>query len=80
MMIRFIFNSFDEISDNNWISVFFLGISFLFIGLLILLVPEILIVFITSIFFLIGGFFIYISWKIKEALNKTHHIKININE
>jgi hypothetical protein len=45
----------DAMSDflnRSWTQLAFTGISLLFIGLLIVLVPEILIVFIASIFLL----------------------------
>ncbi len=77
-MIRFFFDSQDEFFRRHWNSLISTGIIFLLIGLLIVLVPEILVAFVASIFFLIGGFLLFLGWKIrKELKNSSPYINID---
>jgi hypothetical protein len=56
------------------------GIFSLLIGTVIILVPEILIAFIASIFWIAGLGAIYWSWQIRKSRNQPYEIKINLNE
>ncbi len=79
-MLRFILSSFYPGSNFAAGNLLLAGIVSLLTGFLIILVPEILIAFIASIFLLIGSALIYWSWKIKKQSNNPYEIKIKINE
>ena len=70
-------------SENNlfdagiWLQLFSLGIILVLTGLLIVLVPEILIAFIASIFFLLGGVLIYWAFRLRRERKKSIKIKID---
>jgi uncharacterized membrane protein len=71
----------DVISDfvnRSWSQLAFIGVSFLFIGILIILVPEILIAFIASIFFILGFSLLIWAWRLRKLYSKPYRIKINI--
>ncbi len=70
-MIRFFLNSNNEFLREHGNSLMSAGVIFLLIGLLIVLVPEILVAFIASIFFVIGGFLLYLGWKIRKELKQS---------
>ena len=50
------------------------------IGLTIIILPEILIAFVASIFFMGGILFFYLAYKIHQIQKYNYEIKININE
>lgn len=66
----------DFISSNLFIA----GIFSLLIGTVIILVPEILIAFIASVFWIAGLGAIYWSWRIKKNQSNSYEIKINLND
>ncbi len=69
-------NRFTDIFDHSWLQFMGNGIILFLIGLLIILVPEILVAFVASIFLLLGGLFFYLGWKIKKAEQNVQRIKI----
>ena len=66
--------------DSIWIQLLSVGIIFILTGLLIILVPEILIAFIASIFFLIGGMLTYFAIKLRKESKRSFKIKIDYIE
>ena len=59
---------------------FYLWGTILFlIGLIILLVPQILVMFIASIFFVTGFGFLYLGWKLNSRRKKWETIEINFH-
>ncbi len=67
-------NLFDQ---NIWLQLFSIGVILILTGLLIILVPEILIAFIASIFFLLGGALIYFAFRLRRERKKSIKIKID---
>ena len=76
-MIDFLFGFFNSYRDQNWIYLMITGAVFLLTGILIVLVPEILVAFIASIFFVVGFSFLYIGWKLKKSQDKAYRANIN---
>lgn len=79
-MQRLFMNTFDIFAVRNWLTPLFYGLSFIFLGIIIMLVPEILVAFIASIFLLIGGFLLFIAYKTSKSQKNSDHIKIHIME
>lgn len=79
-MFRFVLDTFDDYANKDWLSLIIYGISFLLIGLIIVLVPEILVAFIASIFFFIGLVLLYMGWKWKKLHQKKQKVRIKIDE
>jgi len=76
-MTDFLFDFFNPGRVQNWIYLMVIGAIFLLTGILIVLVPEILVAFIASIFFVIGFSFLYIGWKLKKSQDRVYRVKIN---
>jgi uncharacterized membrane protein len=76
--MHFIIDAMSEFVNRSWTHLGFLGISFLFIGLLIVLVPKILIAFIATIFFILGIFLLIWARRLRKFHDKSYRIKINI--
>lgn len=79
-MIRFFVNSIHPGFQSNWPGLIGFGIMSLLIGILIVLVPEILVAFIASLFLIIGIFSIFLGWKIRNIFKERQEIRIKINE
>lgn len=76
-MLRFILNSGTDIFQRNSTALISIGIVAVLIGLIIVLVPEILIAFIASIFFMIGFSLIYLGWRIRKEAKNEYDINID---
>ncbi|GAB4377918.1 MAG: hypothetical protein Kow0042_26250 [Calditrichia bacterium] len=76
-MMRIFLNDSWAMMRQNVLAIIMFGVFFLLIGMLILFVPEIIIAFIASIFFFIGGMLIYWGWRARKYLKETQRIKIN---
>ncbi|MFZ0390835.1 MAG: hypothetical protein WAN36_10295 [Calditrichia bacterium] len=52
----------------------------MFIGVVILLVPEILVAFVASVFLLGGSALLFLGWKMRKFFNRAQRIKIRIDD
>ena len=78
-MFRYIYESIDnKPSRNLYRQVIGGGILLFLLGLVILLVPEILIAFIASIFFLLGTTVAVIGWQLRRSYKDAQGIRIKI--
>ena len=73
-------NIFNSFSSRSWSHLLILGVLMILIGLTIIILPEILIAFVASIFFMGGILFFYLAYKIHQIQKYNYEIKININE
>ena len=78
MIHHFFRNTFFQ-PDNSSSGIIFSGVLFLLIGLTILLFPEILIIFIASLFITGGTVILYFGWKLRKIQRNFYEIKINDN-
>jgi uncharacterized membrane protein HdeD (DUF308 family) len=65
--------------DNSSGGIIFSGILLVLIGLIIMLFPEILIIFIASLFIGAGIVILYIGWKLRKRQRNFYEININDN-
>lgn len=56
------------------------GVISILTGLLIILVPEILVAFVASLFFILGITLIGLSWILRKMRKDLVYVKINIDE
>lgn len=77
-MFREFLNIFGVTQDQSWRFFILTGVSSFLIGVLILFVPEILVAFIASIFFIIGTSLIFAGWKIRKMFRESQSIRIEI--
>ncbi len=76
-MYRFFGNT-DKSLERNKMSMIFLGVLFLLTGFLIMVLPEILVAFVASVFLVGGSGFIYLAWKINRIQKNRQRIKVDI--
>ena len=79
-LFRFYSNTFSILSNRSWIQPLFYGVIIILIGLAIILLPEILIAFIASLFFIGGLTLLYIAYKIRQFQKYNYEIRINLND
>ena len=79
-MFRFFLHTMHPSDYRLWIGFIFAGLISILIGLLIIMVPEILIAFIASLFFLTGTALLIWGWTIRKAQNRSDQITIHIND
>jgi uncharacterized membrane protein HdeD (DUF308 family) len=77
-MIRSIFNANNFSTNYKGNGLLFSGLFLILIGLVIIAFPEILIVFIASVFITSGAIIIYLGWKWRKQ--QKNIIEININQ
>jgi uncharacterized membrane protein HdeD (DUF308 family) len=76
-MIRFLFDPYFKLRGTHGSGLLLSGFLLLFIGLVILVFPEILIAFIASIFIVGGLLSLYFGWKLRKEKANYHRIEIN---
>ncbi len=64
-------------NSKNFIVI---GIIFLFIGFMILFIPEILIIFISALFLFTGLFLLYLVWRIRKFQEHNYRYTFYVNE
>jgi uncharacterized membrane protein HdeD (DUF308 family) len=79
-LFRFYSNTFSILSNRSWLQPFTHGIITILIGLTIILLPEILIAFVASLFFIGGLTLLYIAYKIRQFQKYNYEIRINLND
>jgi len=79
-MIRLFMNTFSTPGQRLWSGFILGGLISILLGLLIILVPEILIAFIASVFFIAGAGLLFWGWTIRKVQNRTDQITIHIND
>jgi uncharacterized membrane protein HdeD (DUF308 family) len=79
-LFRFYSNTFNFLSNRSWLQPLFYGIATILIGLIMILLPEILIAFIASLFFIGGITLLYIAYKIRQLQKYNYEIRINLND
>lgn len=79
-MIRLFMNTFATPSQRSWSVLILGGLISILLGLLIIVVPEILIAFIASLFFIAGAGLLFWGWTIRKFQKKSDHITIHIND
>lgn len=77
MWRTFLYRDFnDNFEPGNYFMM--AGVLLLLIGLLIILVPEILVAFIASLFFMGGAFLLYWGWQARKLSQKRSYVRINV--
>jgi uncharacterized membrane protein len=71
------FQSFDRKFSNRGQPLLFGGLSLLFFGILILLVPNLLEVLIASFFITAGVFLLIFGWRMKKSISRVETWKID---
>ncbi len=61
-----------------WRMLLILGLLFILIGVVIILVPEILIAFIASIFLLVGIYILLLAWEVRRHEKTLFHSRYRI--
>jgi len=79
MMIHHLFRNTFLQPDNRSGGVILSGVLFVLIGLIILLFPEILIIFIASMFIAGGIVVLYFGWKLRKMQRIFYETNINDN-
>jgi len=79
-MFRFFLNTMQTPDHRLWTGFIFAGLVSILVGFLIIMVPEILIAFIATLFFLAGTGLLIWGWTIRKAQNRSDHITIHIND
>jgi len=79
-MIRFFINNFNPNKIKHGSGLIYSGLISIFLGLLVIFVPEILIAFIAFIFISSGLALFGWGINIRRLQNQFQHVKINIEE
>jgi len=76
-MKNLLFSIFNDEFESVWWNYLTVGLLFFLAGVVIILVPEILIALIASVFLLIGLFFVFIALQVRKMQKRLRRIKIH---